>query len=101
MRIAMFLRPTNRHGTKGEYTAFRKLLVANGFVLVQPEVFLCAVPTRRAAQTLLDRVRLEAPSTGSVCAMVLTERQFSSLQYLVGEPAYQERIVGLSASISL
>ena len=101
MRVALFLRPTNRHGTKGEYTRFRKLLITSGFVLVQPEVFLCAVPTRRAARMLLDRVRDAAPSTGSVCAMVLTERQFASMEYLVGEPSYQERTIGASANVSL
>ena len=101
MRIAVFLRPTNRNGTKGEYTRFRKTLVENGFVLVQPEVFLAAVSTRRAARTLLARLKELAPSTGSVCAIVLTERQFASIEYLVGEPSYQEQIIGSNANISL
>ena len=101
MRVIVLLRPTNRHGTKGEYTRFRKLLAANGFVLVQPEVFLCAVPTRRSARVLLDKISAEAPATGSICALVLTERQFGSIEYLVGGPSYQEQTIGSSASISL
>ena len=43
MRVIVALRPTNRHGTKGEYTSFRKLLIATGFVLIQPEVFIATV----------------------------------------------------------
>lgn len=101
MRVVMLLRPTNRHGTKGEYTQFRKLLVANGFVLVQSEVFMCAVPTRRSVRVLLDRMKAAAPTTGSVCALVLTERQYSSIEYLVGGPSYQERAIGSSVNISL
>lgn len=101
MRIVMLLRPTNRHGTKGDYTRFRKLLVTNGFILVQPEVFLCSVPTRRAARALLDRLRDAAPETGSVCALVLTERQYSAVEYLVGGPSYQEMSVGSETNISL
>lgn len=100
MRIVMFLRPTNRHGTKGEYTTFRKFLSAKGFVLVQPEVFVAAAPTRRAATHVLDLLQTQAPSTGSVCALVLTERQFASMRYLVGEPSYQERTVGSCANVS-
>ena len=101
MRVVVLLRPTNRHGTEGEYTAFRKALVSNGFVLAQPEVFMRSAPTRRAALKLLDRLREAAPSTGSVCAMMLTERQFSSLEYLVGGPSYQEQAVGMRTNVDL
>ena len=67
MRIIMFLRPTNRYGTKGEYTAFRKLLLAKGFVLMQPEVFMAVAPTRRAAEQLLTHLQAQSPTTGTVC----------------------------------
>ena len=101
MRIAILLRPTNRRGTKGEYTAFRKLLLAQGFALVQSEVFLGFAPTRRAAEHLVARLKEKAPSTGSVCVLLLTERQFAGIEYLVGEPSYQERVVGHAACVSL
>ena len=39
MRALMFLRPTNKYGTKGEYTSFRKLLTTSGFALLQPRSF--------------------------------------------------------------
>ena len=43
MRILVFLNPTNKHGTKTEYTAFRKTLLKMGFLQVQPEVFMRVV----------------------------------------------------------
>lgn len=101
MRIVMFLRPTNRYGTKGEYTAFRKLLLAKGFVLMQPEVFMAVAPTRRAAEQLLTHLQAQSPTTGTVCALVLTERQYASMRYLVGCPPYQEQSVGSLASVNL
>ena len=101
MRILLFLRPTNRYGTKGEYAAFRRLLGSSGFSLLQPEVFLASAPTRRATEHLLRRLREGAPSTGVVCALVLTERQYATMSYLVGEASYQEAVVGASASASL
>jgi CRISPR-associated protein Cas2 len=88
MRIIMFLRPTNRHGTKGAYTAFRKALLSHGFTLLQSEVFLASVCTRRAAEHLVAQMRDVVPETGSICALVLTERQYASMTYLVGGPSY-------------
>ena len=101
MRVLMFLRPTNKYGTKGEYTSFRKLLTTSGFALLQPEVFLAVVPTRRTAQQLITRMSETAPSTGCVCALVLTERQYATMHYLVGEPPYQETAIGSRANVSL
>lgn len=101
MRIIMFLRPTNLHGTKGAYTTFRKALLSHGFTLVQPEVFLASVRTRRAAEHLVAQMRDVVPETGSVCALVLTERQYASMTYLVGGPTYQELMVNRQGNVSL
>lgn len=101
MRVLMFLRPTNRHGTKGAYTIFRKTLVSRGFVLLQPEVFLASVRSRRAAEHLVSQMRAVAPPTGTICALVLTERQYASLTYLVGGPSYQELAAGEWGNVSL
>ena len=101
MRVVIMLRPTNRRGTKGEYTAFRKLLTSSGFALVQPEVFVRAVATRRAAKLQLERLKEHVPTTGTICAITLTERQFAAIEYLVGEPSYQEQLVGSRTNVSL
>lgn len=101
MRVLMFLRPTNKYGTKGEYTSFRKLLTSSGFVLLQPEVFLAVVPTHRSAEQLLRCMQDEAPTTGCVCALVLTERQYATMSYLVGEAPYQETAIGSRPNIDL
>ena len=87
MRIIVALQPTNRRGTKSEYTAFRKLLASKGFVLVQPEVFLASAPTRRAAGHLLESLKGRAPSTGNVFALVLTKRQFLAIECIAGGPS--------------
>ena len=76
-------------------------MATQGFVMAQPEVFVAAVATRRVAEHVLESLQSHAPTTGSVCALVLTERQFVSMRYLVGEPSYQERAVGSTANVSL
>ena len=101
MRVLMFLRPTNRHGTKGGYTSFRKALVSRGFVLLQPEVFLASARSRRAAEHLVAQMRTAAPPTGTVCALVLAECQYASMTYLVGGPSYQELAAGEWGNVNL
>ena len=101
MRVIVLIRPTNRHGTKGSYTSFRKLLTAEGFVFVQPEVFMLATPTRRSAEAALSRIANAVPTTGTVCALLLTDRQIASIRYLVGEKPYQEQAVGAKRLVTL
>lgn len=86
MRTIVMLRPTNKRGTKGTYTQFRKRLVAGGFVMLQPEVFMRVSPTRIAATHLERRLAEDVPDTGAICMLTLTERQYASMAYLTGKP---------------
>lgn len=101
MRTIVMLRPTNKRGTKGPYTQFRKRLVAEGFVLLQPEVFMRVSPTRAAAEHLEEQLREDVPETGAICVLTLTERQYASIRYLTGGPDRQERLVGARSQVEL
>ncbi len=101
MRVIVMLRPTNKRGTKSAYTKFRKLLVREGFTLVQSEVFMRALPRKRSAIKLLNNLEANAPSAGAIVAFMITERQFAERQYLCGEPSYQEQVVGAKTQVLL
>ncbi len=101
MRILVLLSPTNARGTKTSYTKFRKLLVARGFVMLQAEVYMKVVPNREVAATQLDVLARNAPPTGTVRALSMTERQFGTMRYLAGGPNYQERVVGAKRQVEL
>ena len=101
MRIIIMLRPTNKRGTKMPYTAFRKRLVAEGFIMLQPEVFMRVTPSRAASAHLLARLMQDVPQTGSICALTLTERQYSSATYLTGTSGAQEELVGSKVQVEL
>ena len=101
MRTIVMLRPTNRRGTKMPYTAFRKRLVAEGFVMLQPEVFMRVSHTRAAAEHLVRRLSEDVPPTGSICVLMLTERQYASMRYLTGGPDNQELLVGARVQVEL
>ena len=95
------LNPTGKRGTKTAYTKFRKALIAHGFTMIQSEVFMAVYPRRRSVQRALHELAEDAPSTGTVIALVLTERQFNSALYLSGGPSYQERVVGAKSQVIL
>lgn len=83
------------------YTQFRKRLVAGGFVMLQPEVFMRVSPTRIAATHLERRLAEDVPDTGAICMLTLTERQYASMAYLTGKPDRQERLVGARWQVEL
>ena len=101
MRTIVMLRPTNKRGTKMPYTAFRKQLVSEGFVLLQPEVFMRVSPTRAAAEQVVRRLAPAVPQTGTICLLTLTERQYASMRYLTGGPNAQELLVGARMQVEL
>ncbi len=101
MRIFVMLAPTNARGTKTAYTKFRKLLVPQGFVMLQAEVYMKVVPNREVAATQLETVAKSAPPTGTIRSFTMTERQFATMRYLAGGPDYQERTVGAKRQVEL
>ena len=47
MRILVMLNPTNRHGTKMAYTELRKFLINDGYLKLQPDVFMRVEDTKK------------------------------------------------------
>jgi CRISPR-associated protein Cas2 len=50
MRILVMLNPTNRHGTKMAYTELRKFLINDGYLKLQPDVFMVVEDTKKIVQ---------------------------------------------------
>ena len=101
MRIIVILSPTNKWGTKTEYTNLRKFLLRDGYLRIAPEVFMRITPTRRASEKHYRRLEDVAPKTGVVRVLRLTEKQYESIYLLSGEMDYQEKIVGKNCHIMI
>ncbi|WP_413568372.1 CRISPR-associated endonuclease Cas2 [Absicoccus porci] len=57
MRVIVMLKPTNKYGTKMEYSKFRKYLSQEGFLLVQSEVYIKTVSSRKLANRQITKMR--------------------------------------------
>jgi CRISPR-associated protein Cas2 len=68
-----------------QYTKFRKYLVSQGFVMVQKSVYSKIALNGSSAGTVLDNLRKNSPNSGVVQVLIVTEKQYQSIEFLVGE----------------
>lgn len=86
MRIIVFFDlPTETASDKSEYRSFRKLLIKNGFIMLQESVYSRIVLNPSIQRGVMETLRKNRPSNGLVQALTITERQFASMEFLVGE----------------
>lgn len=86
MRVLVFFDlPTETLEDKREYRKFRKLLIKNGFLMMQESVYCRMLITPSASKSVLDVLRKNRPSQGIVQVMTVTEKQFAGMEYITGE----------------
>lgn len=86
MRVLVFFDlPTETLENKREYRRFRKVLIKNGFLMMQESVYCRMLLTPSAGKAVLDIIRKNRPSEGIVQIMTVTEKQFASMEYITGE----------------
>ena len=101
MRLLTILSPTNKWGTKTEYTKLRKFLQKDRYIRIAPEVYMRIVPNRKAAEKHYRRIAEAAPKTGCVRVIQLTEKQYEKIYIVTGGEDYQEEMVGSNCHIML
>ncbi|MBO5237795.1 MAG: CRISPR-associated endonuclease Cas2 [Lachnospiraceae bacterium] len=101
MRLIAILSPTDKWGTKTEYTKLRKFLQKDGYIRIAPEVYMRIVQNRKASEKHYRRLDQVAPKTGTVRLLRLTERQYNNIYMVTGETDYQEKTVGINCHIMI
>ena len=92
MRVLVFFDlPSETLDDKREYRRFRKLLIKNGFLMMQESVYCRMLITPAAGKTVLELLRKNRPREGIVQVMTVTEKQFADIEYLTGE--YHSEII--------
>ena len=70
---------------KKNYLKFRKYLLNEGFIMMQESVYSKLVLNTQQATLLIERVRKNVPPKGLVQSLTITEKQYSQIEYIVGE----------------
>lgn len=86
MRImVMFDLPTITNTNKREYTRFRKYLIKNGFMMLQESVYCKLALNTTVADAIVDNVKKNKPPEGLVQLLMITEKQYSRMEFVIGE----------------
>ena len=76
---------------KKNYQKFRKYLINEGFVMMQESVYSKIVLNTQQSKLLVNRIKRSAPKKGIIQVMTITEKQYSQIDYIIGEN--QTRII--------
>lgn len=67
------------------YRQFRKMLIKNGFLMLQESVYCKLLLNTSAEKTAAEVVRKNKPPKGLVQMLTITEKQFAKMEWVVGE----------------
>ncbi|MGD9842058.1 MAG: CRISPR-associated endonuclease Cas2 [Steroidobacteraceae bacterium] len=94
MRMLVFFDlPMVTRDERRAYTLFRRFLLNDGYDMIQFSVYGRIVNGSDAQGKHLKRLVINLPSEGSIRVLTVTEKQFASMQILVGLPLFQEKRV--------
>ena len=86
MRILLFFDlPTDTAKDRKIYAKFRKELVNEGFIMMQESVYTKLALNNSIVNSVKERIYKNRPPKGIVQMLVITEKQFSSIEYVVGK----------------
>lgn len=83
--LVMFDLPTVTAEDRKNYARFRKLLIKNGFYMMQESVYTRMLLNPSVQRSVTEIIRKNKPPAGLVQIMTVTEKQFAQTEYLVGE----------------
>lgn len=87
MRVfVIFDLPVSTSSERKAYRKFRKFLIKSGFIMMQESVYSKLCLNSTASKVVTENVKKHKPDKGLVELMVITEKQYASIEYLVGSP---------------
>lgn len=86
MRVIVFFDlPVETLENKKSYRQFRNFLIKKGFMMLQESVYCKIALNQTVANAIVGAVKSNKPNEGLVQMLVITEKQYSRMEYVVGE----------------
>ena len=103
MRIIVFFDlPVTTAKSRRDYYIFRKYLIKNGYMMMQFSVYCKIFPNREAAVKHVNILKKNVPKEGQIRLLLVTEKQYSKIEIIVGGVSNQEKTVNAdSESINI
>ena len=83
--IVMFDLPVGSSAERREYSVFRKYLIKSGFCMMQESIYCKMAVNSTMADTIVNNIRKNKPKYGLVQVLRITEKQFASMEFIVGQ----------------
>lgn len=82
--IVFFDLPTETAKDRREYRKFRKMLINEGFLMMQESVYSKLALNMSVVNSQKNKLEASKPKKGIVQILVITEKQFASIDTVVG-----------------
>ena len=83
--LVMFDLPTKEKEEKQEYQRFRKVLLKEGFIMMQYSVYARFCGSMERSDTFLRRIKRALPPGGQVRVLPVTDCQFGKMEVYYGK----------------
>lgn len=83
--MIMFDLPMETAVERKEYRQFRNDLINEGFLMIQYSVYERVCLSRKTALFLENRIKHFLPEHGTVQSLLVTEKQYNSMHFLIGQ----------------
>ena len=92
MRVLVFFDlPVGNATERRAYARFRRALIQDGFLMMQESVYCKIALNATAAKNIMAAVKKNRPDKGVIQMLVITEKQFSRMELILGD--YQTQII--------
>lgn len=86
MRLIVFFDlPTEKAKERRDYRVFRKLLIKEGFIMMQESVYSKLTLNATSSESIKNKIEKNKPPKGIVQILTVTEKQFSGIDTIVGK----------------
>ena len=82
--LVLFDLPVETAKNRREYARFRRFLIKNGFMMMQESVYCKLALNQTVVNSVIDNIRTNKPTSGLVQVLVVTEKQYSRMEFIVG-----------------
>ena len=82
--IVFFDLPNVYANDRKNYIKFRKFLINDGFIMLQESVYSKLIMNSEQGKLLRDRLKKAAPKKGIIQVLIITERQYAQIEYIIG-----------------
>lgn len=85
MRIILFFDlPTLTYAQRKSYQKFHKFLIKSGYIMMQESVYCKLALNNSIVKSERLKVEKNKPEEGLIQILVITEKQFAQMEYVVG-----------------